>query len=250
MILRSRIDEEQTWNGTITKIDTQNEEKSNNDMYMDDGNGTEKATKYPFYVSLESTDGLMMGQHIFIELDEGQTETKEGIWLFEGYIVQEEGEAYVWAANDRNRLEKRMVELGEYDENLGAYEITGGLTEEDAIAFPMDGLYEGVATVTDISEVDYSSPLYNQEGEEGDEMSEDGEMSDDGEMLEDGEMLDDSDITDALSDDRTEELLDGLSDGEETDGEDSSEEESVEGESDSGEAEPKESEDTDGESEE
>ena len=30
----------------------------------------------------------------------------------------------------------------------------------------MTGLYEGVTTVTDASEVDYSSPLYNQESTE------------------------------------------------------------------------------------
>ena len=102
----------------------------------------------------------------------------------------------MWADNGKNRLEKREVELGEYDENLGAYEIVSGLSGEDAIAFPMEGLYEGVATVTDISEVDYTSPLYNQEGEEGvDGENFDGEGSGDsgsdggeetGEGLEDG----------------------------------------------------------------
>lgn len=193
VILRSRVDEEQTWAGKISKIDTQNEEQGNND---DSSGGAEKATKYPFYVALDSTEGLMMGQHVFIELDQGQTEEKEGLWLFEAYIVQEEESAYVWADNGKNRLEKREVELGEYDENLGAYEIVSGLSGEDAIAFPMEGLYEGVATVTDISEVDYTSPLYNQEGEEGvDGENFDGEGSGDsgsdggeetGEGLEDG----------------------------------------------------------------
>ena len=271
VILRSRIDEEQTWSGTISKVDTENKDEGsgNNEMYMDSGSGVEKATKYPFYVTLDSTEGLMMGQHLFIELDEGQTEKKEGIWLFEGYIVMEgqdsaegadlegleglgeegtegsdeegtessdgegtegldgegldeeflegaeglgEGEgpgednsnvdAYVWADNGKNRLEKRKVELGEYDAELGAYEILSGITEEDSIAFPMEGLYEGVATVTDASEVDYSSPLYNPEGEEGGENSEDesGAMPDGGDIetlpegdgfSEDGEMLDD-----------------------------------------------------------
>ncbi len=194
VILRSRVDEEQTWAGKISKIDTQNEEQGNNND--DSSGGAEKATKYPFYVALDSTEGLMMGQHVFIELDQGQTEEKEGLWLFEAYIVQEEESAYVWADNGKNRLEKREVELGEYDENLGAYEIVSGLSGEDAIAFPMEGLYEGVATVTDISEVDYTSPLYNQEGEEGvDGENFDGEGSGDsgsdgreetGEGLEDG----------------------------------------------------------------
>ena len=203
VILRSRIDEEQTWTGTITKIDTQNEVKDESDMYSDSGSG-EKATKYPFYITLDSTDGLMMGQHLFIELDEGQTEEKEGIWLFEGYIVNEEDKSYVWAANKRNKLEKREVELGEYDENLGEYEIKSGLTEDDAVVFPMEGLYEGVTTVTDASEVDYDSPLYNQEGEDGEvQEGEDGEVPEEGDegmieggedgMIEGGEILDGED---------------------------------------------------------
>lgn len=294
VILRSRVDEDQTWTGTISKIDTQNEtsDDSNDMMMYDSSSGAEKATKYPFYITLDSTDGLMMGQHLFIELDEGQTEEKEGIWLFEGYIVREgageegaigsasgdaaedfgidemdiagedtedliedmdiaeedaeagiedmdvagedteagfedmsiEGEGteegmnnvfeeetvldnatgdasevtdtqdsetgelttYVWAVDSRNRLEKRPVELGEYDEALGAYEILSGLTEDDYIAFPMEGLYEGVTAVTDVEDVDYTSPLYNQ-GEEG-EVSEDGEYTEDGGMLGDDGM--------------------------------------------------------------
>ena len=48
----------------------------------------------------------------------------------------------------------------------GEYQILSGLTENDYIAFPMEGLYEGIITVTDQEEVDYSSGLYNQEGTE------------------------------------------------------------------------------------
>ncbi len=191
VILRSRVDEEQTWTGTITKIDTQNEASNNNGengVYYESESSMEKATKYPFYVTLDSTDGLMMGQHLFIELDQGQTTEKEGIWLFEGYIVQEEETSYVWTADAKNKLEKRIVELGEYDENMGQYEILSGLTEEDLIAFPMEGLYEGVTAVTNAEEVDYNSPLYNPEGAEGGE-AEDGEMIDD--EMTDGEMTDD-----------------------------------------------------------
>ena len=194
VILRSRINEEQTWTGTITKIDTQNAEKNNSDVYYSDSGSGEKATKYPFYVELNSTEGLMMGQHLFIEMDLGQSEKKEGIWLFEGYIVKEEEKTYIWTANSRNKLEKREVELGEYDENLAEYEIVAGLTEEDAIASPMEGLYEGVTTVTDASEIDYNSPLYNQEGEEGIESEEGNEngMNENGEFSEgeEGELID------------------------------------------------------------
>lgn len=167
VIIRSRIDEDQTWKGSISKVDTQNQISNNNDMYMGGGEDSQTSAKYPFYITLESTDDLLLGQHVYIELDQGQSEKKEGMWLFEGYIVKEKKEAYVWAANKKNKLEKRKVELGEYDEELSEYEIKSGLKKEDAIAFPMEGLYEGVATVTDMEEIDYTSPLYNKEGEEG-----------------------------------------------------------------------------------
>ena len=167
VIVRSRVDENVTWKGTITAIDTETTADNNSNgsvSYMDGSDSSsEGATKYPFYVTLDSTDGLILGQHVFIEPDYGQTEVKEGIWLDESYIVQDDGDSYVWAANDRNKLEKRKVELGEYDDTLFKYEIVSGLTEEDYITWPMTGLYEGVTTVTDENEVDYSSPLYNME---------------------------------------------------------------------------------------
>ena len=189
VIIRSRVNEEQTWNGTISKIDMENQETSNNNnMYMEGTDSGMVSSKYPFYVTIENTEGLILGQHIFIEMDYGQSQKKEGIWLFEGYMGMDEKEPYVWVANDRDRLEKREVELGEYDEELGEYEIKSGLSDKDYIAYPMPGMYEGVSTVKDASEVDYTSPLYNQEGGMEDGMMEDGMMEDSEMVPEDGTM--------------------------------------------------------------
>lgn len=166
VVIRSRVDDEQTWTGMISMIDTENPEQNNNNYYYE-SDSMVSATKYPFYIELESAEGLILGQHVYIELDEGQEEEKEGLWLYGTYIVQDDGEPYVWAANDRNRLEKKYVELGEYDADMDQYEIIGGITTDDYITWPMDGLYEGVTTVTNAEEVDYSSPLYNQPVEDG-----------------------------------------------------------------------------------
>ena len=76
------------------------------------------------------------------------------------------GEAFVWADDGNGKLMKKPVVLGEYDPMMDEYQILSGLTENDYIAFPMEGLYEGIITVTDQEEVDYSSGLYNQEGTE------------------------------------------------------------------------------------
>ena len=163
MIIRSRVDDS-TWTGTVTKIDLEHPDNgNNNDYYMSSGT---TATKYPFYISLDSTDGLMLGQHVYVEADYGQGDVKEGLWLYGSYIVRDEDTPYVWAANEKNRLEKHYIELGEYDADMDEYEIVSGLAEDDYIAWPMAGLYEGVTTVTDEAEVDYSSPLYNQPADE------------------------------------------------------------------------------------
>lgn len=162
VIVRSRVDETQTWKGVITLVDTETVEQNNDNYYGTPNNG-ETTSKYPFYIKLESTKGLLLGQHVLIELDYGQSTKMEGVWLDESYIVFEEDKTYVWASTGKNKLEKRTVTLGEYNGDLMMYEITEGLTLEDAITWPMPGLYAGITTVRDESEVDYSSPLYNPE---------------------------------------------------------------------------------------
>lgn len=168
VVIRSRVDSTETWSGTIGKIDTESPQQGNdNGYYSTSSSGdTQSASKYPFYVDLDSVDGLILGQHVYIELDQGQEEVKEGLWLYGSYIVQDEDPPYVWTANEKNRLEKRYIELGEYDADMDEYEIVSGLTEDDYITWPMAGLYEGVTTVTDEAEVDYSAPLYNQSVDE------------------------------------------------------------------------------------
>lgn len=168
VVIRSRVDSTKTWSGTIGKIDTESPQQGNDNGYYSTSSAgdTQSASKYPFYVDLDSVDGLILGQHVYIELDQGQEEVKEGLWLYGSYIVQDEDTPYVWAANEKNRLEKHYIELGEYDADMDEYEIVSGLAEDDYIAWPMSGLYEGVTTVTDEAEVDYSSPLYNQPADE------------------------------------------------------------------------------------
>ena len=190
VIIRSRVDEDITWTGMIESLDTEESSgSSDGDMMEGSDDGENASSDYSFYVTLDDAEGLMLGQHVLIELDEGQTEEKEGIWLQSGYIVFEgreegmqpgmdevsdfmnrldteavsdfldgmdtemlmnyesgaedllgyegatealegfgydmgtetpmegnSGPAYVWADNGKGKLEKRTVQLGEYDE--------------------------------------------------------------------------------------------------------------------------------------
>lgn len=154
VIVHSRVDDSLTWNGTISEIKTDKTE-DNSDSNMWYGNGSDSgSSNYTFYVELDSSEGLILGQHVYMEADEGQQEEKTGMWLAEYYIEQDEdGTAYVWLANKNNVLEKHPVTLGEYDENLMEYEITDGLSEDDYITVVQDGLTEGTPVIYN----DYSS---------------------------------------------------------------------------------------------
>lgn len=149
VIIRSRVNEEQTWKGTMGSVDTKNPVQSTSSVMADStGSSASQTTSssYPFYVDMESSEGLMLGQHVYIEMDYGQDDMKDGLWLDEYYIVDPKGSPYVWAADKNDRLEKRSVKLGEYQEETGKYQILEGLTENDCIAFPTDELKEGMRT--------------------------------------------------------------------------------------------------------
>lgn len=150
MIVRSRVDDS-TWTGTVTKIDLEHPDNGNSNEYYSSSGTT--ATKYPFYISLDSTDGLMLGQHVYVEADYGQGDVKEGLWLDEYYIMQEDDGAYVWAENAKGYIEKRKVELGEYDENMMRYQILSGLTEDDYIAYPEERVKEGMKVTHNYEDV-------------------------------------------------------------------------------------------------
>lgn len=148
VIVRSRVDQSITWTGTISSIDTQSSSDDNNNYYSSSG---ERASNYAFYVNLDSIDGLMLGQHVTIEPDYGQTTVKDGIWLSSGWITQnDDGTAYVWAAKSEGaKLEKRTVELGDYDSNLDEYQITSGLATSDYLAWPDVDCAAGASTTTE-----------------------------------------------------------------------------------------------------
>lgn len=135
--LVSRTDESAVWTGSVTLVDYENPTQGNeNDRYM--GMAPDEmttASRYPFYVALDSTDGLMLGQHLYIELDTG-TDNAPGVGISGTFLCyNEDGSAYVWAEKG-SKLEKRSVTLGEYDPMTDVQKITDGLSLEDYIAYP------------------------------------------------------------------------------------------------------------------
>ena len=163
VIVRSRVDNSQTWKGTISSIktdttadDTSDSSSDYSDGYTDDESSTgETASKYNFYVKLDNDKDLMMGQHVLIEQDNGQDEQKEGMWLPSAYIKKNNNKYYVWL-DSHNKLKLHEIQVGEYDENLDEYEVKSGLKTSDYIACDDSTLKEGMK-VTKVSPEDNTS---------------------------------------------------------------------------------------------
>ena len=126
------------WAGTVTLIDYENPSQgTGNEMYYGmPSDEMSSSSKYPFYVELDATDGLILGQHVYLQLENQEESAAAGPSVSSTFIAyDDDGSTYVWA--DKNgKLEKRTVTLGEYNFMNDTYEILSGLTEEDFIAFP------------------------------------------------------------------------------------------------------------------
>ena len=70
MKILSRTDKNVSWTGTVTLVDYESPSQgSEMDRYY--GMATDEmssSSKYPFYVELDSTEGLILGQHVYMEL--------------------------------------------------------------------------------------------------------------------------------------------------------------------------------------
>lgn len=190
VIIRSRTDLSQCWNGVVEMINWEAPESGNSDGYFY-GVADEMATssKYPFYITLDSSEGLILGQHVYIEPDYGQGENT-GVWLDDGYLVNEGGQTFVWAASSSSVLEKRAVTVGEHDDAQGKTEITEGLAVTDYVAWPDSGLKEGMGLVY------YDEDSFEQATENMDEFVPD-DMDGDFFGGDDGEGMNGSDDIDA-----------------------------------------------------
>ena len=173
MIIYSRVDENQTWKGTLTTIDRESNSSNSNSSYGDSDSGDSQTTSstYPFYVDLDSSDGLMLGQHVYLMADNGQDEQEDGIWLEDYYFITD-------------KLEKREVTLGDFNDETFKYEVLDGLTVDDYIAFPGDDCVEGAPVTRNSDDLYGGDESLDEEDWNVDGMADgdysDGDYSDDG----------------------------------------------------------------------
>ena len=159
----SRTDPTAFWMGEVTLVDYANAGSNDYDnMFGGVSDGMSTSTSYPFYITLEDTEGLLLGQHVYIQVSAAPVQD-DSLRIPEDYIMDitiDEASflsiGTVWGVDmEKKTLTKVTVTLGEYDPTYGTYVILDGITATDYIANPADpGVYEGAA-VTLRSDLEY-----------------------------------------------------------------------------------------------
>ena len=139
----SRVDDS-IWPGRIYKINTEETKQNGSRYYYYDSGSGEQASKYDLFVELDNNEDLLMGQHVYIELGSGADQESDALLLPLYYVVENEGQPFVYAADGENRIEKRTVTLGDQDEENGTVAILDGLSYLDRIAFPDETVQVGM----------------------------------------------------------------------------------------------------------
>lgn len=158
----SRTDPTAYWTGEVSLVDYTNAGSNEYDTMYGGSDGMSTSTSYPFYITLDDTDGLLLGQHVYIQVSSAPVQD-DLLRLPEDYImdIAIDEETFltvgtVWGVDmEKKTLMKVSVTLGEYDPAYGTYVVLEGITAEDYIANPADsGVKEGAA-VTLRSEQEY-----------------------------------------------------------------------------------------------
>lgn len=161
----SRIDQSKTWSGTVSSVETNSPISSspNDAKYMSGyagGSTTESTTKYNFYITLDSLDGLILGQHLYIKPGNIENNVPDGsVHISEFYIATENSSSYVWKMNEKTlKIEKCPVTLGEYNKELSEYKIESGLSLDDYIAYPSENIKVGMNAIKGVGPETGSNP--------------------------------------------------------------------------------------------
>ena len=158
----SRTDPTASWTGMVSLVDYNNAGSVEQDDMFGGGDAMSTSTSYPFYITLDSTEGLLLGQHVYIQISAAAV-GDDLLRIPEHYVMDVLMDEETWLTTGTvwgvdpatNKLVKVPVTLGEYDPTYGTYVILEGITAEDYLADPTDpGVKEGAA-VYQRSELEY-----------------------------------------------------------------------------------------------
>ncbi len=200
----SRLDPTKSWQGTVSNVDYNNTVSGDQNGGMVGGMGgmmmgggsVSGSTSYPFYITLQDTTGLLLGQHVYIQIG-AAAPSSDRVFVPSSYLLDTVTDsetfsvtASVLMADAGGKLVKRAVTLGEYDAALDCYEVIEGLSAADYIADPSNPDSVEGAMTDRRSEQDYeAAPVETDAGT--DELPQDSDIAEDefgGDMGDMGDM--------------------------------------------------------------
>lgn len=119
-----------TFTATITQIDTF--PTTNNDYYWSGGNVN--SSSYPLLAVVDDPEVVSEYESVSVQLPLNGNTGGSGIYLEKAYIRSENGQSYVYIADEKGLLKKQYVRTG--GNSYGYIEIKEGLSRDDKIAFP------------------------------------------------------------------------------------------------------------------
>ena len=157
----SRVETGRYWEGTVLAVNMDEPQQDEGDYWYGAVDPMTSTSNYVFFVELDSVEGLLLGQHVYVEL--APAEEKSGLWIPESFFMnmgfdENSGNmsATVWAEGSGGKLEERAVTLGAYDGMSFSYEVLSGLAAEDYVADPADSGCEVGAAVSRRQPSDFS----------------------------------------------------------------------------------------------
>ena len=143
--VHSRVNDD-TWSGSVETIEWENAATSGTNSEYSENNDSdlEGTSKYPFYIELDSSEGLLLGQHVYIEMG-ADNEEGSRIEIPSYFFVDVDGNtACVWAENASGKLEKRSVAVSISEDDSELFIVESGLETTDYIAYPSEDLKAGM----------------------------------------------------------------------------------------------------------
>lgn len=98
------------------------------------GNGS--ASMYPFTAYIQNAEGLKNYSYAELTIaDDGDTSMSSGVTIEKAFVRTEDGQYYVMKDDGKGRLKKQTVQIARVWYG-SVYELSGGLSMDDKIAFP------------------------------------------------------------------------------------------------------------------
>ena len=136
-----RKDPKKKWTGTITQVGTLTADNATSSSGNKQQQENPNQAKYPYKVELDQTENMpLVGSHTYVNIIENAPEAGKLV-LNKGYTFTRKGKTYVWKV-DGKKVKMQEVKVRKVSDKL--VEITEGLSLQDTISTPRDGMEDGM----------------------------------------------------------------------------------------------------------